>query len=419
MNKNTNIEIFLDETVKDNAFFQNPNSVGINSSELFKYAVWMLEVPAKVKESDFEYLQSKVPALECLLAEFIEFSTNTIFNLSDDDRGKKNVSEAVGVGLGLKYSTELLGVNPNKFKKIGVPKKGKYLDYSTIVDEKEYEIETKGTVSDYFSEMKKDILAKKNNPILKKVHLRYGTISMLKSKNGEAETEIRTVKSQCVIVDDPPEDEIAENDDTFLTQLLSYAVFLSYILDATNYNRYVKPLKKGKITRVKINDQKFFGKYKFKEKLYYGEGFDYRLIEENFAPFADRGFEKEAVFKELTKKVGVTKIFIGLDEEVISAINERNEDFLDRYDSEVAFIDENESTTFLDRDGILIVKSQNRADRQLEDIFPDAEVERRLGLYERYLGRDPHKCGAPCRSRDLAGKPCEILTYREFCHFHR
>lgn len=419
MNKKTNIEIFLDDSVKDNAFFQNQNSIEINSSELFKYAVWMWEVPAKVKESDFEYLQSMVPTLEQMLSNFIEFSTKAIFNLSNDDRNKKYVSEAVGVGLGLKYSTELLEINPNKFKKIGVPKKGKYLDYSTIVDEKEYEIETKGTVSDYFSEMKKDILAKKNNPILKKVHLRYGTISMLKNKIEDSETETEAVKSQCVIVDDPPEDEISQNDDTFLTQLLSYAIFLSYILDSTNYNRYVKPLKKGKIKRVVINDQKFFGKYKFKEKIYYGEGFDYRLIEEHFAPFAGQGLEKEGVFKELTRKVGVTKIFIGLDEEVISAINDKNEDFLDRYESDVTFIDENESTVFLDRDGILIVKSQNRADAQLEEIFPDSEVEKRLGLFDDYLKREPHECGAPCRSRDLAGKPCEIRTYREHCHFHR
>lgn len=425
MSKETNIEVFLDDSVKDNSFFHNQTSVEINSSELFKYAVWMWEVPAKVKESDYNYLQSKVPALESLLSDHIEFSIDTVFNLSNDDRVKKTVSEAVGVGLGLKYSTELLGVNPSKFKKIGAPEKGKYLDYSTIVDEKEYEIETKGTVSDNFNRMKKDIHAKKNNPNLKKVHLRYGTIALLKNKNVDSEEneenvkEILTSKSQCVIVDDPPEDENAESDDTFLTQLLSYGIFLSYILDSTNYNRYIKPLKKGKIRRVRIDDQKFFGKYEFNGKLYYGEGFDYRLIEENFAPFVIQNLEKEELFKELTSKVGITKVFIGLVGEVISAINEKNEDFLGQFESEVNFINQNGSTQFLDRDGILIVKSQNRADSKLEEILPDSEVKKRLGLFENYLNREPHKCGAPCRSRDIEGKPCDIFTYREHCHFHR
>jgi hypothetical protein len=108
-----------------------------------------------------------------------------------------------------------------------------------------------------------------------------------------------------------------------------------------------------------------------------------------------------------------------LDEEVISAINNKNEDFLARYESNVAFLNENESTIFLDRDGILIVKSQNRADAQLEEIFPDSEVEKRLGLYDDYLKRESHEYGAPRRSSDLARNPCEILTFRENFHLHR
>lgn len=39
----------------------------------------------------------------------------------------------------------------------------------------------------------------------------------------------------------------------------------------------------------------------------------------------------------------------------------------------------------MDRDGILIVKSQNRADAQPEEIFPYGEVEKRLGLFDDYL----------------------------------
>lgn len=412
MSNITNVEILLDDTVKDNSFFQNQKLVEINSPELFKYAIMMWEVPPKIKESDFDYLQSKVPSLEGMLSDFIEFSTDTIYNLSNDDRVKKIVSEAVGVGLGLKYSVGLLKTNPNKFKKIGAPDKGKYLDYSTIADSKEYEIETKGTISNSFSTMKKDIVEKKANPNLKSVHLRFGTISLLKNK-------VDTSKSKCVIIDAPPEDEAVKNDDTFMTQLQSYAIFLSYILDSTYYNRYVKPLRKGKIKRIKINNQKFFGKYKFQEKEYFGEGFDYRLVRDNLNSLAERNLDNKKLFQLLTEQVGITKIFIGLDEKVISAINKKDENFLNQYESEVIFLDDNESIKFLDKDGILIVKSKNGADTQLEEIFPESEVERRLGLYENYIKREPHQCSAPCRSRDKEGKPCEIMTFREHCHFHR
>ncbi|MFN0188381.1 MAG: hypothetical protein ACKVQV_06740, partial [Bacteroidia bacterium] len=211
----TKIEILLDETVKDNVFFQTVTSFEINKIELFKYAIMMWEVPSNIVESDFDYLQSKVPAFESLLSDFIDFNDNTVYNLSNDDRVKKTVSEAVGVGLGLKYSTILLKTNPNKFKKIGVPKEGKYLDYSTIKESKEYEIETKGTVNKNYNSMKNDILTKKNNTTLKPVLLRFGTISLIKNEND------KTI-SKCVVVDDPPEEIFTDKDDTFSTQLLNY-----------------------------------------------------------------------------------------------------------------------------------------------------------------------------------------------------
>src|SRR5574337_759381 len=267
----TDIEILLDETVKDNSFFQTLNSVSINKTELFKYAIMMWEVPPKVRESDFDYLQNLVPALEKMLSDFIEFSSNSISNLSTDDRVKKMVSEAVGVGLGLKYSTILLNTNPNKFKKIGAPSEGKYLDYSTIVDKKEYEIETKGTVSNYYTSMKKDILEKKTDSSAKPVHLRFGTITLIKNAHDKS-------KSKFVVVDDPPTEVESPNDDTFATQLWNYAMLLSYILDPKYYNKFVKPLRQNKVERVRVNSNKFFGRYHFKGKEYYGECFDYRLI---------------------------------------------------------------------------------------------------------------------------------------------
>ncbi|MDG2432834.1 hypothetical protein [Flavobacterium sp.] len=408
----TEIEIVIDESAKDVELFKSLKTVSLNKTELFKYAIMMWEVPHHVVDSDFDYLQSKIPGLEMLLSDFIEFSDKSIKNLSNDDRVKKIVSEAVGVGVGLKYTVDLLETNPNKFKKIEPLTDGKYLDYSTIKDEKEYEIETKGTVQNYYTTFKNDILLKKEDSKRKKVHLRFGTIAMIKNEDD-------TNNSKCVIVDDPPENIQIENDDTFKTQLLTYATFLSYIIDTTYYNRYIRPLKANKFQKVRINENKFFGKYNYLGKEYYGECFDYRLVKENAENISKEQIKARDYFKILTDKVGKNKIFIGLDTEIIDAINEKNVEFLDNFNSDVSVVENKNQSIFLDKDGIIIIKSKNGSDKQLEKILTEEEVFRRLGLYSNYIRGESHKCGAPCRSREIEGKPCDIQTYRENCHFHR
>lgn len=407
----TKLSIELDDTVKDNELFKSKLEFEICKPEIFKYGVLVDEVPSHIKESDFEYLQSKIPGYELLYSDFINVLPTQIENLSKDDRKKKIISEVIGVAFGIKYSVELLNTNPNKFTKIGVPADGKYLDYSIVLDNKEYELETKGTVNKYYSAFKKDILEKKSNAGLKKVYLRYGTIAMI---NNPRDTKI----SKCVIVDDPPnENNINNEDNLFQTQLLNYAMFLSYILDSKYYNKYINPLKNKKIKRVKINDKKFYTKYNFKGKDYYGECFDYRLIRDNFKDFTLSDIE--ILTKSQKVRFGKTKIFIGLDKDVIDAINTKNREFLVNYSSKWQYIDELKVIKFLDRDGILFVKSIEGSDQQLETIFPEEEVAKRIGQsFNQYFGIS-HKCGAPCRSKELRGKPCEINTFRNQCHFHR
>jgi hypothetical protein len=408
----TTFQIELDETVKENELFQSLNCITICKPEIFKYAIMMWEVPTHIKESDFDYLQSKIPGLELLISDHIRFYDNRIENLSKDDRVKKIISEAIGVGIGLKYSSELLKSSPNKFKKIGAPEKGKYLDYSTIVDNKEFEIETKGTVSKYYSAFKKDILAKKNDSSLKVVYQRFGTISMY---NNAGETS----NSKCVIVDDPPSNSTIKVDDTFETQLLSYAVFLSYILDSKYYNKYIKPLKGNKRGKIRVNEKKFFAKYSLNGKQFYGECFDYRLIRENIVISSFHENALGEIFDKVTKAKGQTKFFIGIEESVINSINKREVDILKNYKL-TNHLEEGEGyTRFLDQDGILIVKSMAGGDQQLEKIFTEEEVKKRLGFHLNFLRGKPHKCNAPCKSRLIKGKPCDKLTYRQNCHFHR
>ncbi|MFP5039752.1 hypothetical protein [Parasediminibacterium sp. JCM 36343] len=405
-------KIHLDETVKDLELFKSKEDFQICKPEIFKYGIMMEEVPNHIREADFEYLQSKIPAYELLHSDFINIFPERIENTSNDDRKKKIISEIIGVSFGIKYTIELLNTSPSKFKKIGVPIEGKYLDYSIIVENKEYELETKGTVNKYYSTFKNDILEKKKDQSLKSVFLRFGTIAMI---NNFGDTKL----SQCVIVDDPPNDNnIASDDSSFEVQLLNYGIFLSYILDSKYFNKYIRPLKQKQLRKVKINQKKFFTKYIFKGKEFYGECFDYRLIREN--EDVNNGLNNNLdLFQEKTRKFGKTKFFIGLELKVIEAINRKHIDNLKNYEAEWTLEDEGLTIKFLDKDGILIVKSKDGDDNQLENIFTEAEVKKRLGYsFNQQLG-NAHTCGAPCRSREIKDKSCEIRTYREFCHFHR
>jgi len=67
----------------------------------------------------------------------------------------------------------------------------------------------------------------------------------------------------------------------------------------------------------------------------------------------------------------------------------------------------------------LIIKSTDGFDKQLENIFTEDEVKKRLGLSFEETKGNSHKCGEPCTSREIEGKPCEMNTFRNKCHHHR
>ncbi len=409
----TRIKVELDETAKNVDIFKTVDYIEINKQELFKFAIMSWEVPEHIKEADyFDHIQSKIPGIEMKISDFIEMTETGIKNLSKDDRNKKDVSESIGVGLGLKYSSMLLKANLNMFKKIPPVSEGKYLDYSVIVDQKEYEIETKGTVSKYYQTQKDDIIKKKANKANRKVHLKYGTIAMISNENDESNCRF-------IVVDDPPNDILTDEYEVFKTQISNYSLLLSYILDTKYYNKFIKPILRNKLEKAKINSTKFFGKYHFNGKDYLGEYFDYRLYKEDYEKHLNLENRNKNLFKYLTKEVGKTKIFIGLEIEVIKRLNSKDFEFFKTYSSKVEYIRGPKVIRLLDIDGILIVKSLDGQDQQIENIFSETIVEERLNLYDNYFNRVRHLCGAPCTSRAIEGKPCEKKTYREHCHFHR
>jgi hypothetical protein len=395
----TLVKIALDEKVKNVSDFQSVQTFNIDKDEIFKYGIFMQEVPGHVKESDFDYLQSKVPAMAELYEDYVQCTDDEVINLSEDDRTKKLISEVVGVALGLKYATTILSINSNKFEKIPPPTTGKYLDYAVTVDGKKYQIETKGTIGKNTTSMQIDIEQKKEDTKNDICYLKFGVISKISSNRQRQNVE-------CLIVDDPPTEDNKDTKQTIEPQLKHYFDLFSFILDSRNYNRCVGYLSKGQINKIRIKHNRFFANYNFNGHVYYGECFDSRLIRDNV--------ERKGISSGRVKKY-----FIGLDLDIISAINKQNSRFMATYTSERIIENSNNIQRFLDRDGVLIVSALKGTDKQLEQIFTEEEVERRLRQHQSYIDRKPHQCGRPCRSKDKEGKPCEMMTYRSACHFHR
>jgi hypothetical protein len=410
------IEVDIHESASQTRLFKKQVEVTISKPEIFKYGVFMYEVPKHIRESDFRYLQSKVPYLEGLYTDYLAVSADSLINLSTDDRIKKLMSETIGVAVGLKYTMKLLGTKAHKFKKIPPVSEGKYLDYSIVEANRLYEIETKGTVSTSVNAMIDDILAKKANTT-GRAYLRFGTIT--KIKNNAAENRV----SSCLIVDEPPDDNANEEQDPDIrdTILANYGLFLSYILDSKYYNRFIRPVLDKRRVAKQIDTGKFYGTYVFKGKEYLGECFDYRLIENNIRAAANAGGSREvgAVFKRITERVGRTKFFLGLDKRLVEAINKGDYGYLSRFETDSEIIEEDGSYEFLDTDGILVVKSRGGSNKQLDLLFPEKKVESRVRLYASYVQGEAHRCGAPCRSPQKEGEPCQKLTYRSHCYFHR
>jgi hypothetical protein len=409
------IEIAIHDSAKNTNIFKKAVDLKITKPEIFKYGIFMWEVPKHIKESDFAYLQSKIPHLEALLNDHIDITKDSIVNLSGDDRVKKMVSETVGIAIGLRYSIKLLNTKIHKFKKIPPATEGKYLDYSVVEAGKLYEIETKGTISPFPNSMITDILAKKANASTQ-AYLRYGTIAQLKSD--AAENRI----SRCLIVDDPPEETNSDEQEPDVrdTILANYGVFLSYILDSKYYNRFIRPVLDKRRVSKQIETKKFYCSYQYNGKEFLGECFDYRLIERNIRLAASTGSKQvREVFKRVTDKIGRTKFFLGLEKRLVEAINKGDYHFINNYNNEIVVDEQDGSYEFLDADGILVVKSRGGANQQLERIFPEEEVESRVRLYANYVDREAHRCGAPCRSPQKVGDLCQKLTYRVHCYFHR
>jgi hypothetical protein len=78
-------------------------------------------------------------------------------------------------------------------------------------------------------------------------------------------------------------------------------------------------------------------------------------------------------------------------------------------------IEGSEKRLIRDMDGIIFVSSKDGEDDQREKNFNEGDVRQRLSYISGSITNSPHQCGAPCRSKDKEGKPCDKLTFRQNC----
>jgi len=410
-----NIEKFkitLDKSVSSNPFFTKIKSIDIDKQSIFKYGILNEDPPSFIGENDFEYFQSKIPSWMEFYGDNIEIAKNRIISYARGENTKR-VSEIIGVGVGLSYAIELLQINPNKINKIPKPETMiKYMDFAVNKDGRRYEIEAKGTTVHTNSKknsLLKDIQEKKK--VSDKTACKFGVITIANKEDNLKDTEI--------IVCDDYDDVKNDSKETIERYINYYKLFLSFILDSTYYNRMMLKIEEGKIQENLIDIKKIRGRYEYNGIAYCGEYFDKRLIMDKIEKNFKKNMTISQLFNLLTEKEGNVKYYIGIDIRIINDLNSLNVNGLSSYNVEKNIVDKENIRVIQDSDGVIFITASNNSDGQVNGNFTDEEVKRRLESMVDFITRNPHECGAPCRSREKEGEPCEILTYRDHCHFHR
>jgi len=226
-----------------------------------------------------------------------------------------------------------------------------------------------------------------------------------------------------VVSDDPPADNSspdAQEGPRALRQVMAhYLHYLSFILDSSAYNRFVRQFRNTDTLVPEVAIKKIGKVLERRGVRYAGEFFDYRLISALIRRYHEPEMTLDALFEGMTSKVGRRKLFLGIDQRVLELYNGQSVSSLLKYKHELTNRETATGFEFVDRDGVAIFKSMDGADRQIEELFTEAEVRGRLGHYLSYILQEPTACGAPCQGHGIEGKPCEIMTYRGKCHFHR
>ena len=406
-----NIEIIKDDTCKK---LKVPKKLNVSKEDIFNYGIFHYEIPPdKLSDNNFEYLESKIPAYVGMYEDYIDIDEGRqSIKSKTSGESVKNLSEIIGIALGLKSAIKIFGLNKKEIENIPIStKQEKRLDYKSTYKGSEIHIETKGTTNKYnVKTMIQDIHAKKVGK--NSINHKYGFVTLFDGLNKNNGTKI--------YVTDPNVEPFENNFKGVYKYIYYYLIYFSFILDNPDYNKLFKTLiYKRSINKNTIKIDKFDYSFTFKNKKYLGQCFDKRLILKLVQNSMTDNDNITSLFKKLTTNYNRNKYFLGLDIEILKNINSRNIKFLDNYILEDIY-DTKENYSYIQMsDGVLFIISKNGALPEMEEKFSEAKVKRRLGQLYSFEKREPQKCGAPCKSKDIEGKPCDILTYRGHCHFHR
>lgn len=390
MSEKCTLKVNLDDSVKNNNFFKQITEVELDKMDIFKYGILNEAVPPRIKENEFEYLESKIPFLFGLYQDFIELDTDRIINLSEEENSKR-ISETIGVGVGLLYATKLLNINPNAIQRITAQKKKKYLDFKVLAQSKQYEIETKGTINhSKKNSLLNDVFAKKKDSNTNAV--KCGVITLANKSNN-------TGASQLIVCDDW-EEKSADKDMVFMDYFYYYEFFLSFIMDSTFYNRMYHKAEEYDGGKNLINIKSIPFSYMYNGRKFLGQYFDKRLIVQLIKNNYYEDINVDLLYASLTEKVGVNQIFLGVDCEMIKRLNSGSVDEISKYTIEKSMLVTNENEVAMcDDDGIIIVVSKGE-NVQFKYDFTDAIIKTRMRHILGYITNTPHECGGMCRSRE-------------------
>lgn len=404
------IRIVLDPSVINVSPFNELAEFEVKKIELFKYGALNIVPPSHVKESDFEYQQGKVPNLHGLWNDFIHMDPKRIVSFAVGETAT-DLHELVGVGVAVAYSISLLKFNPNIISKIPSAKGGgQILDFTFVCNGKKYELECRGTIyPKRVKEMLSGILSKKiGKP---DIAVRYGGVTLIRAPDDNRDSTL-------TVGDDNR--EILTADSLNIGHYIEYyKSVLSFILDSKYYNAIDRALSRTKLPKRIFRSEKVTGIYHFNKRLYKGAFFDRRLILRKIQRLTGGNPTLHSLLKNLTDTEGKQKLFLGIESSLLEDLSFGRVQKIASFEGVAVSSETDGSQVFCDKDGILIVHDKDNSNSQIQEGLPEKEVQRRLSLIYRYIRKEPHRCGAPCRSREIAGKSCEIVTYAAYCHFHR
>jgi len=408
------LELVADETLDGDGLFLTTKHVSVQKEDIWNYGVFHYEVPPeRIGENAFEHLQSKIPHYYGLYDEQIDFAQDAqTITCKVGGEAATTVTEIVGVGVGLKAASEVFGFSKRDIAKIPPSsKKAKRLDFRVSCNGTPIEIETRATAYQRnVSQMIREVRDKKSGkaPDIR----RFGFLTLLRKPGDSGCSRIH--------VTDPLVPDEGEPLAGVYGHINYYLLYLSFILDNPRYNRIVRNLKNGTRYRKPILKEEWF-KYTFEygNTTYWGQCFDKRLILHFIQRFARYAKNADALFDALTQNIGLEKFFLGIDSQIIRSINKKDLTSLTTYSSSDRYETLGGQQYMQMSDGVLFIRSRDGSLPEMEEKFPESDVRARLFEFNDYLSGAGHECGAPCRSREIEGKPCEIKTYREHCHFHR